>query len=130
MTISFSGTESSSSAPVEVRICFLVDLDSRQIDAGRTGGDDDVLGLDRLFTTVIERDLNLGAAGKTTRALDVGHLVLLEQALDAAGQIGDDLGLALHHLGQIEADLADIHAVIGQLILGLYVMFGRMQQRL
>jgi hypothetical protein len=57
-------------------------------------------------------------------------LVLLEQPGDAARQPGDDRVLPLHHLGQVELEVADDDPVAGELVLGLEEVLGGVEQGL
>ena len=83
-TISFAGTLSSASAPVEETIVF----SSMAIDAGqrrdvRAGGDDDVLGLQRRDLAVLGLTSTLPARRDRAGAGEDVDLVLLEQEGDA-----------------------------------------------
>ncbi len=61
---------------------------------------------------------------------DVIDLVLLEQVLDAVGHLVRDAAAALHHLGEIEADLTlDRQAVVLDVTEELLVL-GALEQRL
>ena len=74
------------------------------------GGDDDVLGFERLHAG-IGPDFHLAAALEGGEAGDALHLGALQQHLDAFGMLGDDAVLALLHLGVIEARIFDVDAV-------------------
>jgi hypothetical protein len=57
-------------------------------------------------------------------------LVLLEQALDAAGELGDDVVLALDHGLDVDADVARRDAVHDEAVAGVVEVLGGLQQRL
>jgi hypothetical protein len=58
-----------------------------------------------------------------------GDLVLLEQALDAVGELLDDLGLAGDHLGHVDLRGADGDALLLEAVAGLLEQVS-VQQRL
>ena len=92
----------------------------------RTGGDDDVL---RRHLLAIHFD-GVGA-GEAGQALEPGHLVLLEQIFDAAGQALDGIDALALHGGQVEAHLVDLDAQLGERAVGGFVIeFRGVQQRL
>jgi hypothetical protein len=62
--------------------------------------------------------------------MEEGDLVLLEQIEDAVVVLLDHGVLAAEHLRQIEAQLADADAVIGEMLAGVLVVLARLQQRL
>jgi hypothetical protein len=70
----------------------------------RAGGDDDVLGVELGDLAVLGRDLDLARTSDLAPALDPVDLVLLEQEFHAFGQLGDAVGLLLHHGRQVQID--------------------------
>src|SRR5678809_1032400 len=74
-----------------------VEADLRQTLHARSGRDDDpLLGIVLLLLTVGGLHDDGLAAGEPARALDPGHLVLLEQRFDALGVLRADTARALH----------------------------------
>lgn len=69
---------------------LVVHRNARQVTGGRTGRHDDLLGGDDLFTD-LDLPATVGLADEAAVAGQEGDLVLLEQALDAAGELLDDL---------------------------------------
>ncbi len=91
---------------------FLVDLDPRQRRHVGTGGDQDVLGLERSgLAAVGRRHRHLVGGGDRSRSDQVVDLVLLEQELDALGEVADDAFLALHHRRQVDLQARDLDPV-------------------
>ena len=125
-----------------------VGFDARQFGRAAAGGNDDVLRADFLEPTARRRAdrrhptlasqlrrcqrLNHHAAGPGNAAATrvARNLVLLEQGLDALGQAGDDLFLAVEHGRQVELDAGDLDAVLGQRVPGGGVALGRFEQGL
>src|SRR6266581_878199 len=112
---------------------LVVDGNAGQVPRLRTGGDDDVAGLDRLAALgAAHGDLPevVLAAGELAVAGEQRHLVLLEQAADAAGQLGDDVVLAPHHRRHVHLHAFGGNAVHDERMTGLIEQFRRLQQRL
>ena len=63
-----------------------------------------MLGLGDLLAAVLEVDVDGAGAGDAALALEVRHLVLAEEHLNAAGEAAHGLFLGLHHAGEIERD--------------------------
>ncbi|MCY1533814.1 hypothetical protein D9M68_691620 [compost metagenome] len=63
-------------------------------------------------------------------AFEGGHAVGLEQGGDAAGQVLDDVGLALDHRRNVDGDAFGFDAVDLKGFLGFVVLVGAVQQRL
>jgi len=93
------------------------------------GGHDDLLGFHHFLTHL---DLPTGAAlaHEAAVAVELGHLVFLEQALDAGGQLGHHLILAGHHGGHVNTGLADFDALTGEAVGRFLKQVGSMQQGL
>ncbi len=106
-----------------------IGLDPRQSGHRRAGGDHDVLGLELLVTVgAVYRDL---AGGGDLAATQVaGDLVLLQQEGDAVGVGFHYPFLALEHDREIQADPFDVHAVLGEVVVGVEVALARLEQRL
>ena len=66
-------------------------------------------------------------AGPSLEPID---LVFAKQKLDPAGQRRHDPVLARHHPAEIEPDLADFDAMLGQRMAGFSEFLGGLQQRL
>ncbi len=103
---------------------LFVDGKAGQRDAFRTGGDDDRRGLDLLVRAVAAADHDPSGRGDMAAALQPIDLVLAEQELDAAGQALDHLVLARHHRGEVEADVAELDAVLGEAVVRLGEFLG------
>ena len=73
---------------------------------------------------------DLAAAQEAPGALHIGNLVLLEQELDALGEIAHHLVLARQHRRQIEHHIADLDAVRPQMLRRFLVEVRGLQQRL
>ena len=129
-TSSCSGTSSSASAPVEETMRFSSIVDARQRRDVGAGGDDDVLGLQRLRLAVVALDLDLAGRGDAARADNRVDLVLLEQEFDALDVAADPLVLERHHRGKIELRRCHADAQLGEAVPGLVEQLGGMQQRL
>ena len=106
-----------------------VELEARDLDRARAGRDHDVVGLNRRLAAVRGGQLDGVARGQARHARAVVAAVRLEQDLDAAGELADDLGLPALHLDHVDADVvredADV-AAVAELVVGL----GRVDQRL
>jgi hypothetical protein len=129
ITISFFGTAASDSAPVEVYDLLLIDLDARQRRRFRAGGDDDVLRGQRGLRAVRPGHRDLAGPGDGARALHPVDLVLLEQELDALGQLTDALGLLGQHLLQVQLR-RDVDADPGEILRRQLEQLRGVQQRL
>src|SRR5690606_21677424 len=64
------------------------------------------------------------------RAMEEGDLVLLEKIQDAVVVLLDDGALASDQGVQLELDALDLNAVLGEVVVGLFEMLGRLQQSL
>jgi hypothetical protein len=62
--------------------------------------------------------------------VEQGDLVLLEQALDATGQLLDDAVLASQHLRQVDGRRTHTDALFGKAVAGYLKEVRGMQQRL
>src|SRR5213075_5441 len=107
---------------------LLVDLDAFQPRDVRTGGYDNVLGLEGL--RLAASDLDLAGAEDLSLAGDDVDLVLLHQELDALDVAVDALLLEVHHRRQIELWRGDADAHLGKGMPGFLEHFGSVQQRL
>ena len=122
------GTSGSAKAPVEVT------TRSSSTSTPASGADDaagrDHHGGGRHGARLRPLDLYRAGAGEAGVALQVGHVVLLQQAGHALGQIAHDLVLVRHHRVEIELDARHLDAVAGEPCLGVGVFLRCMQQRL
>ena len=80
-----------------------VGLQAGQLAGAGAGGQDDVLGLERLLAALGELDRELALAGELRLAVEDGDLVLLEQEADAAAELLRHAAAALDHGGGVEA---------------------------
>jgi len=69
-------------------------------------------------------------ADERTMTVEQGDLVLLEQALDAGGQLGNDGVLATLHHRHVDRRLADLDALGFKAVTGFLEQMRGMQQRL
>ena len=106
-----------------------VGLQPGQLTGARTGGQDDVLGLQRLLAALDELDRELALAGELGLAVEDGDLVLLEQEADAAAQLLRHAAAALDHGRGIEAGVVGGEAEARRVAHQLQHL-GRAQQRL
>lgn len=109
---------------------FLVNGEAGEGRGLGAGGDDDVLAADRSLATVNKVDLDGVLVGKGTGALDVFDVVLLEQELDTLGEAGNRRLLGLHHLLEVELDIADLDTAVLGVVQDLVVEMRVVQQRL
>lgn len=96
----------------------------------RSGGDDNVLGLDGLVAAVSECDGDLVGADDLTPALNVGGLVLLEETLNTAGETLNDITLLLHESVEADGDILDGDTVLGEVVLGHVVVVRGLEKSL
>jgi hypothetical protein len=108
---------------------LVVDGDAVEVARARAGGDDDVLGRHDLAGDV-DLPAVLAAADELAVAGQQRDLVLLEQALDATGELGDDVVLALDHGLDVDGDVARRDAVHDEAVAGVVEVLGGLQQRL
>ena len=109
-TIRDFGTSLSSRIVVAVDDALAVGLKSWDGPDDRAGRDDDVLSLDGLGLAVGAGDFYSAGEGEAAHAAEDRHLVLLHQVGDAGRVLGDDLVLALLHVGEGELDFGRLHA--------------------
>ena len=99
---------------------------------GGAGGQHDLLAHQRFLSRAA--DLDLVAAvdrfHKRATTMKKADLVFLEQVQDAVVVLLDDTVLARDHLRHVHAHVGDGDAVLGEVVIGLVKMFGRLQQRL
>ena len=108
---------------------LVVDGNAVEVARARAGGDDDVLRHHH-FAGDVHFPAVLAAAGELAVAGQQRDLVLLEQALDAAGELGDDVVLALDHGPDVDPDVVDGDAVHDEAVAGIVEVLGGLQQRL
>ncbi len=102
ITSSRFGAAGNDSAPVDDTICrSSISTPGQRRDIG-TRRDDDVLRL-QLAHAVLRLDAHFAGRGDLPLADDADDLVLLEQELDALGQLADHLVLVRHHRCEIDA---------------------------
>ena len=104
---------------------LLINGDAGQRNALGARGDDDVLG--GIFGAIHGHGAGFY---DPALALQPSDLVLLEEELDAFDIGANHLGLAGLHALEVQRHLADIDAMLGQLVDRLLIMLGALQQRL
>lgn len=109
---------------------LLVNLQSGEAGSFRAGGDDDVLSAEGLLTTVVEGDLDGVGINERTGTLEVVDTVLLEQELNTLGETFNRCVLGLHHLGEVELDIADLDTALLGIVKNLVVEMGVAEERL
>mmetsp|Transcript_10061 Transcript_10061/g.29650 ORF Transcript_10061/g.29650 Transcript_10061/m.29650 type:complete len:469 (+) Transcript_10061:123-1529(+) len=110
---------------------LLVDGHWRQRRRLGARGDDNVLARDGACVLALEIGHSHRARrGQLPLALDVIHLVLFEQALNARGKSCDGLGLVLHELVQLDAHVVRLDAVRTPAVRCLFVQMGGVEKRL
>ena len=107
---------------------LLVHLDAAERGGDAAGRDHYCTGRDSAGLRTL--DLDRAGACEAGVALQVGHVVLLQQASDALGERVHDLVLVRHHRIEIELDARDLDAMTGEPRLGVGVFLRRVQQRL
>jgi hypothetical protein len=133
MTASFFGTRIDVERTDVVANDLVIDRNSRQVTRLGPRGDNHLPGLDQIVTHLELPDLAARrplAANESTVPIEQGDLVLLEQPLDAAGQLLDDAVLAREHPGHIDRRVADADALIGKAVAGFLEEVRGVQQRL
>ena len=109
---------------------LLVNVQAGEAGGFGASGDDDVLSAQGLLTTLVEGDLNGVGINKRTGTLDVVNAVLLEQELNTLGQTVNRGVLGLHHLGEVELDIADLNTTLLGVVKNLVVEMGVVEERL
>ena len=111
---------------------FLVERSLRQRTGIGAGRHDDVLAGDGFF--LVAGNLHFVAAfnclHEGTTAVEEGDLVLLEQVQDTVVVLLDHLVLAGNHLGHVHGQALDGNAVVSEVMRGMLVVLGALQQRL
>ena len=124
------GTAPRLSAPVEETMRASSDGDARKRRHLRSGGDQNLPGLQSRLFAFGRCDGDDAGVGDRAHALDIVHLVLAQQELDALGEVAHHLVLAPHHSRQVDRHFARLDAVLGEHMGCLVVELGRMQERL
>ncbi len=93
------------------------------------GRDDDLLG-QHLIGTNLDLVQIAFLANKGTMTVEQGDLVLLEQALDARGQLGNDGVLAALHYRHIDGGFANLDTLGFKAVTGFFEQVRGMQQGL
>src|SRR5690606_4552906 len=111
---------------------LFVELGTGQGTSRATGRDNDVLG-NQLFgvgTSHIHRPASVNLGAKRSGAVEEVNFVLLEQVQDTVVVLLDDHIFAADQLVQVQRYALDVHAVLGQMQIGVLEVFGRLQQGL
>ena len=109
---------------------LLVELEKGQLDGHRAGRDDDVLRGVRRRGAVGAGDVDEVAGAQRPAPLGPRDLVLPEQELDPLRVLRHDFVLALEHLREVDAQIADTDAVLGGVLAEELDMLRGVQQRL
>ena len=89
-----------------------------------------MLGGELLNASVCRGDVYLAGPGEAAVAEVARDFVFAKQEVDAFAERVDDLFFAAEHRGQVELDVADFHAVLGQSVLCFGEFLARFEQRL
>ena len=106
-----------------------VKLHEREFDRNRTGGDEDILGLERAVAGG-GADEDLAGLHETAEAADDLDVALLEQGTDAHVELGDNLVLVGEHRGDIEGELLGADEAVLLAVQRFLVDFSRMKEGL
>lgn len=109
---------------------LLIDVETGEGSGLGAGSNQDVLAADGLLATLVQGDLNSVGINKRTGTLNVVDAVLLQQELDTLGQTVNGLILGLHHLVQVELDIANFDTAFLSVVENLVVQVGVVEQRL
>lgn len=109
---------------------LLVDSETGEVSSFGTSGDEDVLSAQGLLTTIVEGNVDGVGIDERAGTLDVVNTVLLEEELDTLGETLDGLVLGLHHLGEVELDIADFDTALLGVVENLVVEVGVVEERL
>lgn len=91
---------------------LLVDCKTWEWCALGAGRDDDVLSAHARLAAIGQVNSHSVFIGEGTRSLEIFHVVLLEQKFNAFCQTVDGSVLCLHHLLQVELDVADLDSAV------------------
>jgi len=109
---------------------LLIDVQAREGSRLGAGGDEDVLAADSLLTTIEQVDLDGVGVNEGAGALDVVDTVLLEQELNTLGEAVNGGVLGLHHLLQVQLDIANLDTAFLGVVKDLVVEMGVVEQGL
>ncbi len=101
----------------------------RQRAGLRAGGDEDVLGFERLLRAVGRDDADFARCFDRTEAADVVDLVLFKEEFDAAGEFVGDLAGATDHGGPVVGKVIELQAELRRLLGQRLVDFGVLEER-
>lgn len=105
-------------------------IDGQAGEGGRftSGSNNDVLSTKHLLATLKQIDLDSVGINEGTGALDVVDAVLLQQELDTFRQTFDGSVLRLHHLLEVELDIANLNTTLFRVVENLVVEVGVVQE--
>lgn len=109
---------------------MLINRDGRQSGRLRASGNDDILGIQNLLTTIVQCDGDLRAGRQLSVSLYVGDLILFEQTLNSFGQACHGLCFGLHHLGEVNLHLASLNTDVREAMDSLMVKVRRIKKSL
>lgn len=109
---------------------LLVDVQAGEGSRFAASGNEDVFPAQDLLTPIVEVDLDSVRVGQGTGTLDVIDAVLLEQELNTLGQSIHRGVLGLHHLLQVELDLANLDTALLCVMENLVVEVGVVEKGL
>ena len=111
---------------------FFVELGTGQSTCRATGSDDDVLG-NQLFsigTGHVHRPAAVNFGTKRSGTVEESDLVLFEQVQDAVVVLLDDHVFTTDQLVQVQRNAFNVHAMLGQMQIGVFKVLRRLQQSL
>ena len=109
---------------------LLIDLEAGERGGLATGSNEDILAGKALLAAVVQVDLDLVFVDEGTGALDVLDAVLLKEEFDTLGQAGNGGILGLHHILQVELDIADFDTAVLGVVKDLVIEMGVVEKRL
>jgi hypothetical protein len=107
---------------------LLINVQARERSGFTSGGDENVLSAQSLFTTFEQVHLNGVLVDKSTGTLDVVDAVLLEQELDTLCKSVHGGVLGLHHLLKVQLDITDLNTALFRVMEDLVVEVGVVKQ--
>jgi hypothetical protein len=87
---------------------LLVNLNSRNRSSLRTGGNDDILGLQSGLLSIQTINFDLVGGLEFTPALNIVDIVLLEKEFDTLGKTVDSLKLSLKHVVKVKLNIGNL----------------------
>lgn len=107
---------------------LLINVEARERSGLTSGGNDNVLSAQSLFTTIQQVHLDGVLVDKSTGTLDVVDAVLLEQKLNTFCETFHGGVLGLHHLLEVQLDITDLNTALFCVVEDLVVEVGVIKQ--